>query len=142
MSYIKVPSQNEEVLHQTKALYLGTTIFKPDSNSQSLSLSQLQEPISQRYPVDGSNFVRAIQTSLSIYPSGIQMEHSSLRGPTAVSALFFYPIKSLIYCGALRFVTLNDDSQPWAFVPIDSHLAHLDKNSKNPTLFVTLVRGI
>lgn len=149
-----VPSQNEEALSRCKALYLGTSIFNSDPkkfNEARLTLSQLQESISQRYPIDGSNYVRGVQTCLSIYPSGIQMEHSSLRGPTAISALFFYPIKSLVYCGALRFVKQptqqnNNDAAPkptksWKFVPLDSETAQMDKNLRNPPLFVAFVRG-
>lgn len=90
-----LPSLSEDALCRCKALYLGTAIFNNDSkkfNESRLSLSQLQESISLRYPVDGSNYSKGIQTCLSVYPSGIQMEHSSSKNNMAISALFFYPM--------------------------------------------------
>lgn len=144
----QVPSQSQDALVRTKALYLGTSIFENGSKKITelkLTLSQLQESIARRYPVDGSNLARGVQTCLSVFPSGIQMEHTSMRSPTAISALFFYPIKSLVYCGALRFVKQSNVSEegkrPWKFVPLDSELAQMDKNIKNPPLFIAFVRG-
>lgn len=92
-------------------------------------------------------FCLGVQTCLSVFPSGIQMEHSSSKNTTSLSALFFYPIKSLVYCGALRYVRHLTSSVPsnhnsWKFVPLDSDVAQMDKNLKNPPLFVAFVKGI
>lgn len=60
---------------------------------------------------------------------------------------FYVKRKSLVYCGALRFIKQyhnNDDlknSKSWKFVPLDSELAQMDKNLKNPPLFVAFVKG-
>jgi hypothetical protein len=71
------------------------------------------------------------------------MEHSSSKDPSTISALFYYPIKSLVYCGALRF-TINNDSENFSkkFVPLDSDTADLNHNLKNPPLFVVLLKGV
>lgn len=56
-----VPSHNEEALTRCKALYLGTSLFNTDPkkfNENRLSLSQLQDSIAKRYPVDGSNYAK------------------------------------------------------------------------------------
>lgn len=143
-----VPSQNEDALCRCKALYLGTSIFNSDKkklNDSRLNITYLQESIAQRYPVDGSNFARGVQTCLSVYPSGIQMEHASTRNSSSISALFFYPIKSLVYCGALRFVeqepAIGNSKKNWMFVPLDTPTAQTANNVKYPPLFVAFVRG-
>lgn len=143
-----VPSQNEETLCRCKALYLGTSIFNSEKKKLTdsrLNITYLQESIGQRYPIDGSNFARGVQTCLSIYPSGIQMEHSSIKNAMSISALFFYPIKSLVYCGALRFVeqeqTIGNAKKSWMFVPLDTPTAQTERNIKYPPLFVAFVRG-
>lgn len=74
------------------------------------------------------------------------MEHSSKKDLSAINALFYYPIKSIVYCGALRFVNYFDtrDREPrsWKFVPIDTEIAQLNDNQKNPPLFVVFLKGI
>lgn len=142
-----IPSQYEEPLCRCKALYLGTSIFNPLNkkiNESTLNLSQLQDTIAQRYPTDGSNFAKGIQTHLSIYPSGIQMEHSSSKDFCSISALFYYPIKGLVYCGALRLIRNSDysDQRSCKFVPLDTELAQKNENFKNPPLFVVFVKSI
>lgn len=60
------PSQSEDPLCRCKALYLGTSIFNTNSkkfNESSLNLSQLQESIATRYPIDGSNFAKGNHNS-------------------------------------------------------------------------------
>lgn len=138
-----VPSENEEPVSRYQALYLGTSLFEKDAekmNMARLHLAQLQASIGERYPVNGSSYCQGIQTCLSVYPSGLQMEHSSTRGSTAISALFFYPIKSLVYCGALRFCA-GKAKHEWSFVPLDTELAKSEENLRNPPLFVAFVRG-
>ena len=108
-----LPNNNEQSLIRCRALYLGTCLYKSADKKQQqqqhaaneiLKLSQLQATIATRYPIDGSNYAKGIETWLSIYPSGLQMEHSSSADLQTISGLFFYPIKSLMYCGALRLV--------------------------------------
>lgn len=144
----KVPSQDESTICHFKALYLGTSIFNSNSkrvDETRLRLSVFQDSIAERYPVNGSNQVKGIQTSLKIYPSGIQMEHSSVNDDKSVSALFYYPMRSLVYCGALRFLSnisnhMNTDNVK--FAPIDEEIAKLEENQKNPPLFVLLLKSM
>ena len=85
-----------------------------------------------------------IETWLSVYSSGIQMEHSSSKDSSTISALFYYPIKCLVYCGALRYVTNKDplDKKTSKFVPLDSEMAEKSHNLQNPPLFVVFLKGI
>ena len=56
-----LPSQEEQPLCRCRVLYLGTSLFDSGSkkfNETNLSLNQLQDTISKRYPTDGSNFAK------------------------------------------------------------------------------------
>ncbi len=87
--------------------------------------------------------VKGIETWLSIFPSGVQMEHSSSKDVSEISGLFYYPIKSLVYCGALRLAYLNvANARASKFVPLDSDLAQLEENVKNPPLFVIFLKAV
>jgi hypothetical protein len=70
------------------------------------------------------------------------MEHSSTKNDSSTSALFFYPIKSLVYAGALKFGLFeNGDPRSGKFMPLDSNVADTNQNAKYPPLFVVLVKG-
>lgn len=143
-----IPSLNEEIICRFKALYLGTSVYVNPQNKKfnetSLNLAQLQDTIAERYPTDGSTYVKGIQTYLSIYPSGIQFEHISCKETASLSAIFYYPIKSLVYCGALRYVDNSNDrrSKQLQFVPVDTEIAQKNDNVKNPPLFVVFLKAI
>ncbi len=136
-----LPSLNQKPLSRSRALYLGTSIFLSQANQydeSKLTLADLQKTIAERYPVDGSQFSKGVETWLSIFTNGLQMEHSASSENNLISALFYYPIKSLVYCGALRFI--NDPTGK--FVPLDTEVAQSKKNSINPALFVVLLKGV
>ena len=79
---------------------------------------------------------------MTIYPSGLQMEHSSTKNDSSTSALFFYPIKSLVSAGALKFGLIDsEDPRSGKFMPLDSKVADTNQNGKYPPLFVVLVKG-
>lgn len=90
--------------------------------------------------------LKGIQTWLTIFPSGIQMEHSSSKDLSAISALFYYPIRSLVYCGALRFINHFDsfekEPKAWKFSPLDTEIAQHSDNLRNPPLFVIFLKGV
>ena len=70
------------------------------------------------------------------------MEHSSLNDSYTISALFYYPIKSLVYCGALRYISENISNKFRLFEPLDSEIAQTEENTKNPPLFVVFLKGV
>ncbi len=136
-----LPSLNQKPLSRSRALYLGTSVFSSKANKfdeSKLTLDQLQKTIGERYPIDGSQYAKGVETWLSIFTNGLQMEHSASSDTSLISALFYYPIKSLVYCGALRFI--NDTTNK--FVPLDTDIAQAKKNSINPALFVVLLKGV
>lgn len=141
----EIPSSDQEPIVKNRLLYMGTTPFKnyeQDFDEKDITLVHLQETISQRYPIDGSNFSKGIDTTLSIFPSGIQMEHSSSKSETSTSATIFFPIKSLVYAGALKFGMIhNNDPRSGKFMPLDSQVADSKHNAKYPPLFVVLVKA-
>ena len=70
------------------------------------------------------------------------MEHSSQNDSYTISALFYYPIKSLVYCGALRYISDNINNKFRTFEPLDSEIAQTEENNRNPPLFVVFLKGI
>jgi hypothetical protein len=136
-------------------LYLGTAISSPGQRG----IDAIQEPLSRRYPVDGKEIVRGIQTKnlyfirkfcsfflflgieawLSIYDNGLQLQFA--RDPSVV---LFYPIRSLVYCASIRFATRTQTGAEfpngWRFVPLDSPAAARMENTRNPPLFAVTFR--
>jgi hypothetical protein len=58
---IMAPSEEEQPLFRNRLLYLGTSVIdakKKKINESKLNLSQLQDTISQRYPIDGSSYAK------------------------------------------------------------------------------------
>jgi hypothetical protein len=144
-----------EPIVQCGVLYLGTAV--PSSGQR--GLDSVQEPLSHRYPIDGTNQVHGnnnqdkrttrrisfylivslfvgIDAILSIYDNGIQLafvrqEHT----------VIFYPLSSLIYCSSLRFAIVENPTTStvdWRFMTLDS-LASAEP-SKHPPLFCIVVQ--
>ncbi|CAF4414066.1 unnamed protein product, partial [Rotaria sp. Silwood2] len=111
-------------------LYLGTAIPSPDKHG----IDSLQEPLSRRYPTDGNESVRGIEAWLSVDASGLQIQFVS-----DPSIMIYYPIRSLVYCASVRFVTRTTTGDKirngGRFVPLDSPEAHHIGNIRNPPLF-------
>jgi hypothetical protein len=117
-----------------------------------VKLIKLKSTQNEEELIEIIHLFKGIETWLSIYPSGIQMEHSSSsKNNNKISSLIFYPMKSLVYCGALRFNTITDPkylhekplyNKPGKFFPLDSPVADLKENLVNPPLFVIFMIGI
>ena len=69
------------------------------------------------------------------------MEHAAKASDLQTSALFSYPIKSLVYAGALKFVITNKEKHSGQFTPLDSKFSETNDTDKYPPLFVILVKG-
>ena len=90
------------------------------------------------------NELKGIETWLSVFPSGLQIEHSKIDEPET-DGIFVFPIKSLVYCGALKLThsekVMGSDLN-WKFLPLDSEAACDSRNLKNPPIFVAIVKGV
>lgn len=120
-----------EPIVQCGVLYIGTAVPSPGRRG----LDSVQEPLSHRYPVDGTNTVQGIDSILSIYDNGIQL--TFLRLPHLV---IFFPLSSLIYCASLRFSIVENDQTSnidWRFNTLDSPEP---SSSKHPPLFCAVVQ--
>ncbi|CAF1187784.1 unnamed protein product [Didymodactylos carnosus] len=134
MSIAKLPdvpqTELDEPLAQCGVLYLGTAA--PAAGLE--GLNSVQEPLSRRYPVDGTNIVKGIDSILTVYENGVQIQFA--RHPYVV---IFYPIASLVYCASLRYAIVNGDpskqSVPndWCFAPLDA--LQTKTQSKHPPVF-------
>ncbi len=86
-------------------------------------------------------FEKGIETTLSVFPSGLQMEHAS-KNDSSTSALFFYPIKALVFAGAAKYGLIDsEDPHSGKFIPLDFNEAKTNQNAKYPPLFVVVVKG-
>lgn len=120
-----------EPIVQCGVLYIGTAVPSPGRRG----LDSVQEPLSHRYPVDGTNTVQGIDSVLSIYDNGIQL--TFIRHPHVV---IFFPLSSLIYCASLRYSIVESDQASnidWRFVTLDSAE---QTSSKHPPLFCAVVQ--
>ena len=124
-------SQIIEPIVQCGVLYIGSAVPSPGRRG----LDSVQEPLSHRYPVDGTNTVQGIDSILSIYDNGIQL--TFLRQPYVV---IFFPLSSLIYCASLRYSIVENDqtsTTDWRFITLDSSEP---SSSKHPPLFCAVVQ--
>ncbi|CAF1159526.1 unnamed protein product, partial [Didymodactylos carnosus] len=123
----------DEPLAQCGVLYLGTAT--PAAGLR--GLDSVQEPLSKRYPVDGTNTVKGIDAIVTVYEDGIQLQFA--RHPYIA---IFYPITSLVYCASLRYAVVDGDpnkqfvSSDWYFAPLDA--LQSNKQSKHPPIFCTV----
>ncbi|CAF1232629.1 unnamed protein product [Rotaria sordida] len=133
--YRPIVIDGSQPLAKCSVLYLGTAISSPGQRG----IDAIQEPLSRRYPVDGKEVVRGIETWLSIYDNGLQLQFA--RDPSVV---LFYPIRSLVYCASIRFATRTQTGAEfpngWRFVPLDSPAAARMENTRNPPLFAVTFR--
>lgn len=130
----------KESLCKCKVLYLGSKeYYSKDRPSGIINLKQLQGTIGSRYPIDHNKYAKGIETCLTVSKNGIKIEHVT-NSDKDIKGYFYYPIRSLAYCGALRFI--EDDDGNWRFVALDASIASEDRNIKNPPLFVLLMKSI
>merc|ERR1712223_1384825 len=143
-----------------RVLYLGSAVPHVTKDG----LQGIQEPLKELYPEDGALGAKGIDSWLSVWSNGFLLENMD-ENRKKVSR--FFPIESLHYCAAVRYVlvpgsvkdptavngggnsntnTLNRSStdknsqsaQP-RFLPLDSPFAR-NPNINHPPLFAAILR--
>ena len=137
-------------------LYLGSAVPHVTKDG----LQGIQEPLKELYPEDGALGAKGIDSWLSVWSNGFLLENMD-ENRKKVSR--FFPIESLHYCAAVRYVlvpgssangtssntnTLNRSTtsnsgadklaQP-RFLPLDSPFAR-NPNINHPPLFAAILR--
>ncbi|KAF5286547.1 hypothetical protein FQA39_LY16230 [Lamprigera yunnana] len=119
-----------------RVLYLGSSVPQQTKDG----LQGIQEPLQELYPDEGAIGARGIDSWLSVWSNGILLENVDENHKKITR---FFPIESLHYCAAIRYVlvpeknTLHNPSP--RFLPLDSPFARAP-NPTHPPLFAAILR--
>ncbi|KAK4877822.1 hypothetical protein RN001_010328 [Aquatica leii] len=119
-----------------RVLYLGSSVPQQTKDG----LQGIQEPLQELYPEEGAIGARGIDSWLSVWSNGILLENVDENHKKITR---FFPIESLHYCAAIRYVlvpeknTLHNPSP--RFLPLDSPFARAP-NPTHPPLFAAILR--
>ena len=117
-----------------RVLYLGSSVPHVTKDG----LQGIQEPLRELYPDDGALGAKGIDSWLSVWSNGFLLENVD-ENRKKVSR--FFPIDSLHYCAAVRYVQVpgtSGESVP-RFLPLDSPFAR-NPNINHPPLFAAILR--
>ena len=123
-----------------RVLYLGSAVPHVTKDG----LQGIQEPLRELYPEDGAAGARGIDSWLSVWSNGFLLENVDENRKRVTR---FFPIESLHYCAAVRFVRVpvaaaaadgNGNSQQ-RFLPLDSPFVRHPSPS-HPPLFASILR--
>ncbi|XKL64335.1 hypothetical protein PGB90_004421 [Kerria lacca] len=132
-------SRNEEStpICRCRVLYLGSAVPHVTKDG----LQGIQEPLRELYPEQGALGARGIDSWLSVWSNGLLLENVDENYKKVTR---FFPIDSLHYCAAVRYVLVpekmspSSNSQP-RFLPLDSPFAR-SPNPNHPPLFAAILR--
>lgn len=119
-----------------RVLYLGSAVPHITKDG----LQGIQEPLRELYPEQGALGARGIDSWLSVWSNGILLENVDENHKKVTR---FFPIDTLHYCAAVRYVLVPEKSpQPSSqprFLPLDSPFAR-SPNPNHPPLFACILR--
>lgn len=119
-----------------RVLYLGSAVPQQTKDG----LQGIQEPLQELYPEEGATGAKGIDSWLSVWSNGILLENVDENHKKITR---FFPIESLHYCAAVRYVlvpeknTLHNPTP--RFLPLDSPFARAS-NPTHPPLFAAILR--
>ena len=135
------PSQNEPEpdgptpICRCRVLYLGSAVPHVTKDG----LQGIQEPLKELYPEDGALGAKGIDSWLSVWSNGFLLENMDENRKKVTR---FFPIESLHYCAAVRYVLVPGTSsgdKVARFLPLDSPFAR-NPNINHPPLFAAILR--
>ncbi|VEN45534.1 unnamed protein product [Callosobruchus maculatus] len=121
-----------------RVLYLGSSVPQQTKDG----LQGIQEPLQELYPEQGATTAKGIDSWLSVWSNGILLENVDENRKEVTR---FFPIESLHYCAAVRYVLVPEKNSnlqhtPTArFLPLDSPFARTP-NPAHPPLFAAILR--
>ncbi|CAI5445147.1 unnamed protein product [Caenorhabditis angaria] len=122
-------------LCRCRVLYIGSSVPTITKDG----LQGIQQPLRERYPIDESPDTRGIDSWLSVWSNGILLEY--IEGEKKSETAFF-PINTLHYCAAVRYVNVSGYSVEGGgerFLPLDSPFANIP-DSPHPPIFAAILR--
>lgn len=103
-------------------------------------LQGIQEPLRELYPEQGALGARGIDSWLSVWSNGLLLENVDENHKKVTR---FFPIDTLHYCAAVRYVLVPEKASPGSttprFLPLDSPFAR-SPNPSHPPLFAAILR--
>ncbi|CAG9821442.1 unnamed protein product [Phaedon cochleariae] len=119
-----------------RVLYLGSSVPQQTKDG----LQGIQEPLQELYPEEGAIGAKGIDSWLSVWSNGILLENVDENHKKITR---FFPIESLHYCAAVRYVLVPEKntlhSPTPRFLPLDSPFARTP-NPAHPPLFAAILR--
>lgn len=97
-----------------RVLYLGSSVPQQTKDG----LQGIQEPLQELYPEEGAIGARGIDSWLSVWSNGILLENVDENHKKITR---FFPIDSLHYCAAIRWVTM---AQNWYRIGVVIHIKY------------------
>lgn len=135
MSMMMMRPSDSTPICRCRVLYLGSAVPHITKDG----LQGIQEPLKELYPEQGALGARGIDSWLSVWSNGLLLENVDENHKKITR---FFPIESLHYCAAVRFVLVPEkaggSSQP-RFLPLDSPFAR-SPNPNHPPLFAAILR--
>ncbi|KAK7595124.1 hypothetical protein V9T40_001557 [Parthenolecanium corni] len=132
-------SRNEEStpICRCRVLYLGSAVPHVTKDG----LQGIQEPLRELYPEQGALGARGIDSWLSVWSNGLLLENVDENYKKVTR---FFPIDSLHYCAAVRYVLVPEKMSPSSstqarFLPLDSPFAR-SPHPNHPPLFAAILR--
>ena len=118
-----------------RVLYLGSAVPHVTKDG----LQGIQEPLKDLYPEEGALGAKGIDSWLSVWSNGFLLENVDENRKKVTR---FFPIESLHYCAAVRYVLVPGTSgaeKVQRFLPLDSPFAR-NPNINHPPLFASILR--
>ena len=128
-----------------RVLYLGSAVPHVTKDG----LQGIQEPLKELYPEEGAKGAEGIDSWLSVWSNGFLLENVDENRKKVTR---FFPVESLHYCAAVRYVLVPGSSGPGSavgghgseklvqrFLPLDSPFAR-NPNVNHPPLFAAILR--
>ncbi|CAG0890883.1 unnamed protein product [Darwinula stevensoni] len=117
-----------------RVLYLGSAVPHITKDG----LQGIQQPLKELYPEQGASGAKGIDSWLSVWSNGLLLENVDERNKKLSR---FFPIESLHYCAAVRFVVVpgSTGEKVPRFLPLDSPFAR-NPNLNHPPLFACILR--
>ncbi|XP_046385668.1 zinc finger CCCH domain-containing protein 4 [Ischnura elegans] len=121
-----------------RVLYLGSAVPHVTKDG----LQGIQEPLRELYPEQGASGAKGIDSWLSVWSNGLLLENvdENLKEVTR-----FFPIESLHYCAAVRYVAVvpgsggSSNGGNARFLPLHSPFAR-GPSARHPPLFAAILR--
>jgi hypothetical protein len=119
-----------------RVVYLGSSVPHVTKDG----LQGIQQPLKELYPESGIGGARGIDSWLSVWSNGLLLENVDEKNKKVTR---FFPIESLHYCAAVRYVVVpgsaSNGEKVARFLPLDSPFARSPSSSHRP-LFACILR--